>query len=98
MQNKTKDLNDHIIKYIIGAFLAKSLHIFIESLSNDVIIPLTAFDFNKDGIDDLQQLRKYKVIINNKQIMIGKFFINIVQTILFFILGYYLYLNRDNFY
>ena len=57
-----------------------------------------AFDFNKDGIEDIQQLKKYSIKIGDKKIMIGKFYISIVQTLLFFLLGYYLYLNRDYFY
>ena len=88
-------LKKFIIKYSIIAsvfnlILANLYNNYVDKFINYLVSPLFNLDLNNNGEPDVNELKNYKIIINNRKIHIGLFLFNLIVLTIKLIILYYI--------
>lgn len=93
-ENQDK-LKKFIIKYSIIAsvfnlVLANLYNNYVDKFINYLVSPMFNLDLNNNGEPDVNELKNYKIEINNRKIHVGLFLFNLIVLIIKLLILYFI--------
>ena len=73
---------NNIISTVISTTLGFKTKEMVESLINDLIIPIINIDLNNDGKSEIKNLESFKITFLGITLNFGKFITNLIKYIL----------------